>query len=134
MVNRRRGDVPLHVGDRRLALRLTLGGLAELEDALAAGDLIGLSERLASGRLATRDLIAVLRIGLKGAGHRLDDAEIEAMTLEGGLEPIVSAVAALFASAFGAAGDPTPQAASPQGEVLPGAIPPRPSSPQPPGR
>ncbi len=123
MVNRRRGNVPFVIGDRRLALRLTLGGLAELEDALAAGDLVGLAERLANGRLATRDLIAVLRIGLKGAGHDLDDRAIEALTLDGGLEPIVAAVAALFAGAFGAAE-----------EAQPDAQPARPPQPQPPGR
>jgi hypothetical protein len=113
MANRHRGDAPLALGGRTLSLRLTLGGLAELEDALGAGDLVGLSERLGQGRLATRDLIAILRIGLKGAGHRLDDAEIEALTLENGLEPILAAVAALFAGAFGVADGPGETTAHP---------------------
>ncbi len=101
MANRHRGEVPLDLGGRRLALRLTLGGLAELEDALDAGDLVGLGERLGSGRIAARDIIAILRIGLKGAGHDLADGEIEALSVAGGLEPIAGAIAALFTVTFG---------------------------------
>jgi len=109
MVNRHRGDVPLDLGGQRLSLRLTLGGLAELEDALGAGDLAGLGERLASGRISARDIIGILRIGLKGAGHSLDDRAIEALAIDGGLEPVVRAIAQLFAVTFGegeAAGPP----------------------------
>ncbi|TXM55641.1 GTA-gp10 family protein, partial [Methylobacterium sp. WL120] len=39
MANRRRGEVPLDLGGTRYTLCLTLGALAELEDALQAGDL-----------------------------------------------------------------------------------------------
>jgi hypothetical protein len=48
MANTHRGEVPLTIGGRSLTLKLTLGGLAELEHALGAGDLAGLGERLAS--------------------------------------------------------------------------------------
>lgn len=101
MVNRHRGEIPLEINGQRLSLKLTLGGLAELEDALAAGDLIGLGERLGSGRLSTKDIVGILRIGLKGAGHDLTDAEIRGWSLQGGLQPLISAIAALFAETFG---------------------------------
>ncbi|MCX7325049.1 MAG: gene transfer agent family protein [Hyphomicrobiales bacterium] len=97
MANRHRREVPLDLGGRRLALRLTLGGLTELVDALGAGDLVGLGERLGRGRIAARDIIAILRIGLKGAGHDLAEGEIKALSVAGGLEPI----AALFTITFG---------------------------------
>jgi hypothetical protein len=103
MVNRRRGDIPLDIAGQRLSLRLTLGGLAELEDVLSAGDLVGLGERLASGRLSAKDLVCILGIGLKGAGHKVTETEIGAWSLEGGLQPIFTAVAALFAETFGPA-------------------------------
>lgn len=102
MVNRHRGEVPFELGGRVLALRLTLGGLAELEDALGAGDLVGLGERLGGGHIAARDIITILKIGLKGAGHHLADGELEDLSLAGGLEPVVAAVVALFAATFGA--------------------------------
>jgi hypothetical protein len=101
MVNRHRGDVPLEIGGKRYALRLTLGGLAELEDALGGGSLAGLGERLSSGRISTRDIIGILRIGLAGGGQAMDEDEVAGLAVEGGIEPIMRAVAALFASAFG---------------------------------
>lgn len=101
MVNRHRGEIPLDMAGQRLSLKLTLGGLAELEDALGAGDLVGLGERLGSGRLSANDLVGILHIGLKGAGHDVTEAQIRAWSLEGGLAPMVSAIAALFAEIFG---------------------------------
>jgi hypothetical protein len=102
MANRRRGDIPLELGGRILSLKLTLGGLAELEDLFGAGDLTGLGARFGEGRISARDLIGLVRIGLTGAGHALSDAEIEALSLEGGVGPLVTAVAAMFEAAFGA--------------------------------
>ncbi len=60
MTNRHRGEVSLTLGAERFALRLSLQALAEIEAALGAGDLQGLSERFASGRIAARDLVALL--------------------------------------------------------------------------
>ncbi len=114
MVNRYRGEVPLEIAGRRLSLRLTLGGLAELEDAMEAGDLAGLGERLGAGRLSARDLIRILSIGLAGAGHKLGEDEVRAMAVEGGLAPLVGAIAALFEAAFGPA-DGREAAARPPG-------------------
>ena len=103
MANLHRGEVPLLVGGRRLALKLTLGGLAELEHALGAGDLAGLGERLASGRISARDIIGILSIGLKGAGHQLNEDEIAALPVDEGLAPVIQAIATLFTRTFGEA-------------------------------
>ena len=102
MVNRRRGEVPLDLGGARYTLCLTLGALAELEDALQAGDLAGLAERFAAGRLAARDLIALLGAALRGGGHALDDAAVAALPLAGGLEPVTAALGEALLAAFGA--------------------------------
>ena len=53
MPNRRRGEVALQLGDTRYTLCLTLGALAELEDAFGVQDLMALAERFGTGRLET---------------------------------------------------------------------------------
>ncbi len=101
MANQRRGEAPLEIAGRRLALKLTLGGLAEMEDLFGAGSLAALGERFGQGALSARQLIGILRIGLAGAGYRLSDDEINALTLEDGLQPVVTAVARMFVLTFG---------------------------------
>ncbi len=101
MANLHRGDVPLELGGQRLSLRLTLGGLAELEDALGTGDLAALGARLGSGRLSARDVLIILRLGLKGAGHGFTDQEIAALPLAGQFEAMLGAVVALLAGTLG---------------------------------
>ncbi|MCJ2081383.1 gene transfer agent family protein [Methylobacterium sp. J-090] len=108
MANRRRGEVPLDLGADRYTLCFTLGALAELESALGARDLTGLSERFAGGHLATRDLIALLGAALRGGGHALADSDVAALPLAGGLEPIAAALGEALASAFGEAPPPNP--------------------------
>ena len=101
MANRHRGDVPLELGGQRLSLRLTLGGLAELEDALGVGDLAALGARLGSGLLSARDVLLILRVGLHGAGHGLTDQDIAALPLAGQFESMLGAVVALLSGTLG---------------------------------
>ncbi|AWN44529.1 gene transfer agent family protein [Methylobacterium durans] len=109
MANRRRGEVPLDLGGERLTLCLTLGALAELETALGAPDLAGLAERFAGGRLAARDLIALLGAALRGGGHDIDDAGVARLPLAGGIEAVTGALGEALAAAFGEpAPDPSP--------------------------
>ncbi|MFJ7439717.1 gene transfer agent family protein [Methylorubrum thiocyanatum] len=103
MANRRRGEVPLTLGSERYTLCLTLGALAELEDALQAGDLAGLAERFAGGRLAARDVIALLGAALRGGGHALDDEAVARLPLDGGLAAVTAALGEALVAAFGAA-------------------------------
>ena len=103
MANRRRGEVPLTLGSERYTLCLTLGALAELEDALRAGDLTGLAERFAEGRLAARDVIALLGAALRGGGHALDDEAVARLPLDGGLAAVTAALGEALVAAFGTA-------------------------------
>jgi len=103
MANRRRGEVTLALGHARYTLCLTLGALAELEDALGAGDLADLAARFAAGRLKSRDLIALLGAALRGGGHDLDDAGVAALPLAGDVGTIAEALGAALAAAFGEA-------------------------------
>lgn len=108
MANRRRGEVDLDLAGTRYTLCLTLGALAELEDTLGAGDLAGLATRFSDGRLAGRDLIALLGAALRGGGHPLDDEAVSRLPLAGGLDAIAEALGAALVAAFGepVRGDP----------------------------
>ena len=112
MPNRRRGEVLVEIGGRGYTLCLTLGALAELEDAFDAPDLPALGERLAGGRLLGRDLLILLGIGLRGGGQALSDEEVAALPLAGGLDPLLEALGDMMALAFG---DASPNPPSPQG-------------------
>lgn len=100
MANRHRGEIDAEIGGRRRVLVLTLGALADLESAFAAGDLAALAERFGSGRLAARDLIRIIGAGLRGAGEAVTDDEVAAMTVEGGAAGFVRIAAALLAATF----------------------------------
>lgn len=102
-LNRRRGDASLHLGGQRLTLRLTLGALAELESAFQVEDLAGLAARFGSGRLAARDLVAILGAAVRGGGQALSDADIAALALDDGVEGVARAIADVLEAAFGSA-------------------------------
>ena len=108
MANRRRGEVPLDLGGKPYTLCLTLGALAELEDALTAGDLVGLAERLTAGRPRMADLVALLGAALRGGGHDCDDDEVRRLPMAGGLEAIVDALGEVLEAAFGEASPTNP--------------------------
>lgn len=80
---------------------LTLGALAELEDAFGAEDLVALTERFASGRLKARDLTRIIAAGLRGAGENVSDDDVAAMVIEGGAQGYVRIAAELVAVTFG---------------------------------
>lgn len=107
MANRRRGEVALQLGDGRYTLCLTLGALAELEEAFGADDLMALAERFGTGRLSSRDLVRMLSVALRGGGHPLSDAEVASLPLTDGIGPVASAVADLLVLTFGAETSPS---------------------------
>ena len=86
MVNPYRGEAELVVGGKAYVMRLSLGILAELESELEAGSLMDLVQRFETGKYSARDLLALLRAGLRGGGS---DVEPD---VDGG--PIVAARAA----------------------------------------
>jgi Protein of unknown function (DUF3356). len=99
--NRRRGEVEAVIDGEGRVLCLTLGSLAELETAFAAGDLGGLAERFSSGRMKAVDMIRILGAGLRGGGNLYSDDEVAAMSVEGGIAGCARIVGELLAATFG---------------------------------
>src|SRR5262245_57524314 len=106
MPNRHRGEIEAEIGGARRTLVLTLGALAELEDAFGADDMVALTERFGSGRMKARDLIRIIGAGLRGAGQPVSDDEVAMMDVEGGAAGYVRIAAELIAATFGAEGEP----------------------------
>ena len=101
--NGARGEVVAVLAGSQRRLCLTLGALAELEARLQAGDLVGLSERFASGRVSARDLTAILGAGLRGAGNAVTDDDLARMSIEGGLKGAAEIAVRLLRATFGEA-------------------------------
>lgn len=91
------GEVELTVDGRVLALRLTLGALAELEGALGAGSLAEIAARFDGGGVRAADVAAVIRAGLRGGGH---GADLMTARIEGGPMEAARVAAQLLARAF----------------------------------
>jgi hypothetical protein len=105
MANRHRGEIEVELGDRRWTLCLTLGALAELESAYGDEDLLSLAERFERGAIGARDAIRIIGAGLRGAGHEVGDAEVAALTVEGGAAGYIRIVADLLQATFAPAGE-----------------------------
>jgi hypothetical protein len=105
MVNPHRGEIEARLGGQSYRLCLTLGALAELEQALGDTDMLALAERFETGRLSAKDAIRVMGAGLRGGGHDISDAEASALPAEGGAAGYVDIVARLLTATFG---QPTP--------------------------
>ena len=101
MANRYRGEIDADIGGARRRLVLTLGALAELEDAFGADDLVALAERFGGGRLKARDLVRIIAAGLRGAGESVSDDEVAAMEVDGGAQGYVRIAADLMNATFG---------------------------------
>lgn len=103
MANAQRGEICAVFEGEEKVLCLTLGALAELEARLGAGDLVGLSERFASGRVTARDLTAIIGAGLRGGGNAITDDDLARMSIEGGLKGAAEIAARLLRATFGEA-------------------------------
>ena len=77
MANPYRGEVALTVDGQVRVLRLSLGRLAELEEALGTDSLVAMVERFEGGRYAARDLVLLLAAGLGVTREELAAADIE---------------------------------------------------------
>ncbi|MFD1252740.1 MULTISPECIES: gene transfer agent family protein [Devosia] len=103
MTNIHRGEIAAEIGGEVRVLCLTLGALAELEARLQAGDLAGLAERFADGKVSARDLTAILGAGLRGGGNAVTDDDLARMSVEGGLRGAAEIAARLLRATFGEA-------------------------------
>lgn len=111
MANRHRGEIAADLDGRTRTLVLTLGALAELEDAFGVDDLVALTERFGRGRLAARDAIRFVAAGLRGAGEAVTEEEVARMTTPGGAAGFARIVGDLIAATFG--GEMAPPAPAP---------------------
>jgi hypothetical protein len=103
MPNPQRGEISATIDGEERVLCLTLGALAELEARLGSGDLVGLGERFAGGRISARDLTAIIGAGLRGAGNAVTDDDLARMSIEGGLRGAAEIAARLLRATFGEA-------------------------------
>jgi hypothetical protein len=100
MSNRYRGETALMVDGQALPMRLTLGALAELEQAFAVDSLPALGERFVGGRLSAQDIVRILGAGLRGAGSSVSDIQVAALAFDGGLNGAIQAAIALLDATF----------------------------------
>lgn len=101
MVNAHRGEVEAVLDGKPHRLCLTLGALAELEQAFGHEDMLSLAERFRSGRIGARDVISVIGAGLRGGGYDIADEAVARMTVEGGAAGFVDILARLLVATFG---------------------------------
>ncbi|NQW13211.1 MAG: gene transfer agent family protein [Rhodobacter sp.] len=106
MVNPYRGEVALVVDGQTHVMRLTLGVLAELEEALNAGSLLALVERFEAGTFSTRELLALLAAGLRGGGWSGALADLLTAEIDGGPVGAAKAAARLLAVSFTVSDEP----------------------------
>ncbi len=90
----------LAIEGQRHTARLTLGALAELEEALGEPSLVALVERFESNTFSSRDVLALLGAGLRGGGSELSAEALLHAQIEGGPMAAARAAAELLARAF----------------------------------
>ena len=101
MANRHRGEIEAVLGGERRLMVLTLGALAELEQAFGGEDMLALAARFESGRISATDAVRVIGAGLRGAGAEISDTEVARLTAEGGAAGFIAVVADLLSATFG---------------------------------
>lgn len=100
MANKHRGDIEAVLDGRSYRLCLTLGALAELEDAFGAEDMLSLATRFESGRITSRDCLRIIGAGLRGAGHDIANEAVASMQADKGAAGFVEIVAKLLNATF----------------------------------
>ena len=100
------GEVPIWLDGQRLVAKLTLGALAELEEALETGSLLDLVERFEQQRFSTRDVLALIVAGLRGGGWQGSAADLLRVEIGGGPVEAARSAAELLARAFSLPGEP----------------------------
>ncbi|MFO1123608.1 MAG: gene transfer agent family protein [Hyphomicrobiales bacterium] len=100
MANAHRGEIEAELGGQTYTLCLTLGALAELEQAYGGLDLLAIAERFETGRIAASDAIRVIGAGLRGAGHDIGNEAVAALAAEGGAAGYLDIVVRLLTATF----------------------------------
>jgi Phage tail tube protein, GTA-gp10 len=98
MANPWTGEVALVIDGQRRVLKLTLGALAELEQALEVGSLVELVQRFEGGVFSSRDVLALIVAGVRGGGG--SQVDLGNADIEGGPMAAARVAAELLARAF----------------------------------
>jgi Phage tail tube protein, GTA-gp10 len=105
MANPWTGEVAIWLDGQRHVAKLTLGALAELEEALKTETLLDLVQRFEERRFSTRDVLALIVAGLRGGGWQGQAADLLRVEISGGPVEAARAAAELLARAFALPGE-----------------------------
>jgi Phage tail tube protein, GTA-gp10 len=100
MANKHRGEITAELNGATFTLVLTLGALAELEQAYGGEDVLSLAMRFEQGRIKATDAIKVIGAGLRGAGHNVTDDEVARFTVRVGATGFMRIVVELLKATF----------------------------------
>lgn len=100
MANPWTGEVALTLDGQRQVLKLTLGALAELEEALGTDSIVALVERFEAGKFSSRDVLHLIVAGLRGGGWSGDASDLRSAEIAGGPIEAARVAAALLVRAF----------------------------------
>lgn len=101
MANAKRGEIDAKLDGCTYTLCLTLGALAELEDAFKVDDLMALAGRFEKGHLSSRDIAILIGCGLRGAGHDISNDDVMNMQADEGIAGFAEIAQRLLAATFG---------------------------------
>lgn len=99
-MNPYRGEVELVIDGMPCRLRLTLGALVELEQALGTENLGDLARRFEAAKPSVRDIALVVSAGLQGGGVQLPSGSLMQAEIQGGILGAARAAALLLSRAF----------------------------------
>lgn len=105
MANPWAGEVEVVLDGVPRVAKLTLGALAELEQALGTGSLVALAERFEGGRFSVADVMALVVAGLRGGGWGGSAADLRTAEIGGGPVAAARIAAELLARAFSLPGE-----------------------------
>jgi hypothetical protein len=103
MANAHRGEVDANLDGTVFRLCLTLGALAELEQAFGNDDMLSLAQRFTTGRVSAADATRIIGAGLRGAGHDVSDDAVTRMQSLSGVPGFLDIVVRLLTATFGVA-------------------------------
>ncbi len=107
MANPYRGEVEILINGKPRVMRLTLGVLAELEEQLECQSLVDLVARFEAGTFRAKDIVTLIRAGLRGGGCAVEDPDLQDMRIDGGLYAAARAAARLLKVTFAVPGEAT---------------------------
>ena len=82
MANKRRGEISFVAGEETYTMCMSLGAMAEIEDAFDLESIAELSTIFSDGKFKISDLIKLLGALIRGGGHDITDKEIGTFDLD----------------------------------------------------